>query len=156
MDTEKNFEEAKGDSVFKIPEKRLVALVGCSPLEVQKARYTLTEGFDFKKLGRSYFWTMQAAHAFASGILGSEAATILELRYDALAEAGVTEPVVLTVLRRKTANPHILLATDGSHVFRVRVKSKVNFRGDMLVNCKHVQADLYELVGNCPRQPGKY
>jgi len=67
-------------------------------------------------------------------------------------------PVLFTLLvhPRKTLNPHVIQAILDNKLCRVRVKTKTNFRPYMKVTCRHVGADLYELVGNCPRFPGKY
>ena len=70
---------------------------------------------------------------------------------------------------RVTRNPHIIEAfvpgTDPAlraNIVRVRVKNAANFRrtgGDgkpMTFPAAHVQADLYELVGACPRRVGRW
>lgn len=70
---------------------------------------------------------------------------------------------------RVTRNPHIIEAfvpgTDPAlrvNIVRVRVKNAAHFRrtgGDgkpMTFRAVHVQSDLYELVGACPRRVGRW
>jgi hypothetical protein len=57
---------------------------------------------------------------------------------------------------RKVTNLKIIMATDGTNLFRVRVKSAENFVIGMPIQCAHVAADLFELVGNCPRARGRW
>lgn len=59
---------------------------------------------------------------------------------------------------RVTINRHIILAknADGDEV-RVRVKDSANFVPAMTVRARFLQApDLFELVGRCPRQKGRW
>lgn len=67
-----------------------------------------------------------------------------------------TAPVDLTVTRL-TMNGRILLATDGrGATYRVRVKDATKFVPRMVIPCRHVAADVYELAVRMPRQKGKW
>lgn len=39
---------------------------------------------------------------------------------------------------------------------RVSVQNNVNFVPGMPIECRHVQADLWELIGRCPRSRGRW
>jgi len=41
-------------------------------------------------------------------------------------------------------------------IIRVMVPKADNFKKNMMLPCKQVQADLYELVGRCPRMKGRW
>lgn len=96
------------------------------------------------------------------------AAAVIQEATQAAAEAAGDVPVVLHVWRQ-TRNPKIIEAfrpgTDPmlrENVVRVRVKSSENFcrvGGDgkpMELPVVHLQSDLYELVGRCPRRKGRW
>jgi len=154
MDASQKIETQKEPLTFVIAEKDLPGLLGCPPDQPAEVRYLLEEGRDWQKVGRSIRWTLAAAREYATS-LGMDWRLVAGLG-DGAATPAAPVVTVLKTTARKTLNPHILLATDGAQLFRVRVRKKDNFRPGMEVRCTHVGADLYELIGNCPRFPGKY
>lgn len=80
--------------------------------------------------------------------------------------APLPEPETLLVWNCRLVNKKMLLAYkpdtdphDAKNILRVRVRSSENFvrfvHGEpMKLRARHVQADLYELVGPCPRRKG--
>jgi hypothetical protein len=67
-----------------------------------------------------------------------------------------SQPVPLTVSNR-CINPKLIIATaNNGDLVRVRVRDNQNFQKGMKVNAKQIQADLYELVGRCPRFKGRW
>jgi hypothetical protein len=42
------------------------------------------------------------------------------------------------------------------HELRVRVRHTLNFRAGMEMNCVHDQGAVWDLIGNCPRWPGRW
>jgi hypothetical protein len=65
-------------------------------------------------------------------------------------------PVLTLRVLRTVLNPHIILATDGHGILRVRVRSSANFLPNMEIPVRHVQGDLYELARPCPRARGRW
>lgn len=66
------------------------------------------------------------------------------------------KPVPLTVSAR-CQNPRLLLAkANTGDLVRVRVRDNQNFQIGMSLQAKQIQADLYELVGRCPRFKGRW
>jgi hypothetical protein len=157
MDTLKNFETQKG---FEWLEADLAARFGCPVAQLVKWRgLELVEGKDWERIKRQVHYTASAVKKTALAVAG--------LREEDLPWLGHPRPpvppvVTFKVYPMRTLNPHILLAQDGfvasgaPRLVRVRVKTKDNFRPGMEVRARHVGGDLYELVGHCPRFPGKY
>jgi hypothetical protein len=75
---------------------------------------------------------------------------------DTPAAAAPAALVVMLRIYKLVLNPHLVLATDGRKVFRVRVQSAANFMPGMEIPARHIQSDLYELARACPRRPGKW
>lgn len=55
-----------------------------------------------------------------------------------------------------TRNGQIVMATRGEELVRVRVRESRHFVPGMRMTCRHLQADLWELVGRCPRFRGRW
>jgi len=66
------------------------------------------------------------------------------------------------IVTRGCLNPRILVATlpgagkAQDQQVRVKVKSNVNFRPKMKLRARPIDAEFYELVGRCPRYPGRW
>lgn len=162
MSESENLIPLKGSSEFPFWEQDLARLFGVPSVELQKIRYAnLQEGVNFIRQSNRICYSKNAARATAA---------TLNLPLDNLPwlqepDATVTPrpayapPAValLTALPHRTANPHIIMAqNEKGVVVRVRVKNKENFRGGMKVQATLISADYYELVGHCPRYPGKF
>ncbi len=157
MDTAEKFETSKGAhgaEAFPVAEKGLPRLLGCQRDQPAKVRYLLEESPDRQKVGRSIRWTLAAVREYATS-RGMDWRLVAGLG-DGDATPAAPVVTVLKTTACKTLNPHILLATDGAQLLRVRVRKKDNFRPGMEVRCTRVSADLYDLIANCPRFPGKY
>lgn len=148
---------------FPWVEADLPGLLGCSREELTRLRQDmLTWGTDFILEKRRICLSTDALNRLLAAlglplvvqppekIAVPSPDTVMALRMVPVAV------VTFKVYPARTLNPHIILATDGKTLVRIRVKSKENFRGGMEVRCTHVQGDLYDLAGNCPRYPGKY
>ncbi len=135
-------------------EATVAERLGCSRNSLRAYRlHHFTDDKDFTKHNREIYWSVEAVRAVAEA-LGMELGDVSWLSEEKPAPPPVHE---LKVYPRKTLNPHIIMATHVTlGIVRVRVKAKVNFRAGMAVRCTHVGGDLFELVGNCPRFPGKY
>lgn len=149
MDTLENSETTKGFDGFPFVEADLPAQLGCSREKLAALRndlLTRNRDFTFHK-GRVCLSTFGLTRVL-------DALGLPEMI--ALPEKPAPGPVTFAVHPRKTLHRQILLATDGQRVVRVRVHSKENFRPGMKVTCTLIEGDLYQLVGRCPRSPGKY
>jgi len=132
---------------------------GLSVHVLAQLRYAnLLEDEDWVRVKNRVRYSTLAARKTGLDILG-----LTEVDLPWLAVVPVEPPThVFKVYSVRVPNPFILLATSGNGptgspvLLRVRVKTKTNFRPGMDVRVKHVAADLYELVGHCPRTPGKY
>ena len=148
---DENFQQKDAPTDFPWVENELPAVLGV-PLSLL-ARYRtqgLLEGIHFVRHRRRVCLSNQA---------------LALLRHALKLETPKNPPppppptVRLKTTPHKTLNPHIIMAClldDEKAVMRVRVKSKENFRAWMVIEARHLGADLYELVGNCPRFPGKF
>jgi len=67
-------------------------------------------------------------------------------------------PVIeeLTAINRPCRNRHLVFAKHGDQVVRVKVRSNKNFRAGMTFKARHLQEDLWELEGRCPRFRGRW
>jgi hypothetical protein len=151
--------------VFYIREASLVGKLNISRNDLLAIRTRLLqEGVHFAKIGRRVMLSEQGFGLVAKSLEMTAAEADKAVGYPdqenqkkpAQSANGCITPMLFKVTARKTANPHIVLASNGEVIVRVRVKNKENFRPGMVVRCEHVHADLYNLVGNCPRFPGKY
>lgn len=57
---------------------------------------------------------------------------------------------------RTVRNPRVVLARDGDKEAWVRVRDSKNFRPDMEIRATCIEGEMWELVGRCPRWPGKW
>jgi len=139
---------------FPWPEKELAERFGCSPASLQDFReHRMEQGVAWVKYKRHIFWSEFAVRSAA------EALGLVDAELTWLEREKTPAAVTLykfAVYPRRTMNPHIIMASGPKGLVRVRVKTKDNFRAGMEVRCVHVAGDLFELVGNCPRFPGKY
>ena len=60
------------------------------------------------------------------------------------------------VFSRKYTNPRVVGATLNGEVQRVRVQNNKNFRRGMILPCRYMQEDFWELARKCPRRPGRW
>jgi hypothetical protein len=60
------------------------------------------------------------------------------------------------IVKRLFPNRRLLEAYNGDQVVRVRVRDNANFRPKMPLKAKHAGGEFYELLGRCPRFPGRY
>jgi hypothetical protein len=166
MDAElKNENPTKDEGMFCIRESSLVGRLNISRNDLLAIRTRLLqEGVHYAKIKRRVMLSftgfamiaksLEMTRAEADKVTGNPSAE--NEKKPASGAAGCNAPVLFKVTARRTTNPHIVMASNGTLTVRVRVKTKQNFRPGMVVRCEHVQGDLYNLVGNCPRFPGKY
>lgn len=152
MKTPKKHEIQKSPPAFPHVENEMPAVLGIGlPALVLMRNELLVESVDFIRWRRRVCWSTEAYAKVADRLgfaLSQPKARVTELK----------KMVTLVVTAHKTLNPHIILAAvrGTTTLLRVRVKSKENFRPYMEVRTTHDSGDLYHLVGNCPRSPGKY
>lgn len=155
METSKNTQKSKTAPGFNWLESEQTGKFGCTQEALHAARAELlVEGKDFVR------WKRRVCLSDAGmlklwlsfGLPAGDAPTVAGDAKDEKKQA----LHILTVHPRKTLNPHVIQALLDGKLCRVRVKTKINFRPSMKVSCRHIGGDLYELVGNCPRFPGKY
>lgn len=105
------------------------------------------------ELIRGYLGSQNAKNAPARA--AGSAAGAITVTDDELA-APKSSTVTMLRVHKLVINPHILLASDGARVVRVRVQNTKNFRVGMEIPATHIQADLFELARACPRRPGQW
>lgn len=162
MSESENLVPLKGSSEFPFWEQDLARLFGVPPVELQKIRtLELVEGVNFIRLSNRICYSKNSARSTAVA-LRLPLENLPWLQEPATPETpqpAYTPPALalLTALPHRTANPHIIMAQNEKGVaVRVRVKNKENFRGGMKLQATLISADYYELVGHCPRYPGKF
>jgi len=145
-----------------ITERQLSEELGVSRQVVRNARRAL--GLEFAAAKNSTVLAQDEADA-VRGYVGCPPAdknapptgqepgvTVVD---DQVSAAAPGQVIALRCLRR-VLNPHILLATDGVAVMRVRVRHSENFMPGMSLPVRHIQGDLYELARPCPRSKGRW
>jgi hypothetical protein len=140
-------------------EQELSDRLGVSRAILKKMRGELLAD-DWSADGRSIRYTEEGVAAIV-GLLEKNAGgepTLTATVSDAL--AGGPGALVRLTASRKPVNPKILLCHVGEKnagpEVRCRVRSTVNFFRGMVFSAKHVEGTLYELVGRCPRFPGRW
>jgi len=165
MSPEGNPENPQTTKGFYIREASLVGRLNISRTDLLAIRNRLlTEGQHYARVGRRVMLSDEGFALVAKSLEmtpaeAHKAAPAGDPKNEKKpAGAAYTHDVmVYKVSPRATFNPHIVLAVNlVGQLVRVRVKSKTNFRPGMPIKCMQVQGDLYDLVGNCPRFPGKY
>jgi len=147
------------------PESKLSHVLGPSRNELRRLRVThLTEGVDWIVEKRRVVWTL-------SGVEKIRALLTLPPDQTASDPAGAVamvlpEAVELLVFNPRLTNKKMILCyrpgTDPlrhENLLRVRVRSNENFvrfvhGKPMVIKARHIQADMYELAGQCPRRKG--
>jgi hypothetical protein len=132
--------------------------LGREAMEVQR-KVLLVEGVDFVREKRHVALCYDSATRVlaACGVPASDVEAFLGVVMAPEPKNAAQEAVVLLKVHpRRVINAHVLLVTDGKSLFRLRVRNKENFRAGMDVRCEHISGDLYNLIGNAPRFPGKY
>lgn len=147
------------------PESKLSFVLGPSRNELRRLRgIHLQEGTDWLVEKRRVMWTL-------TGVEKIRAVLTLPPEKTAPVPAcavptGLPEPVTLLVYNARLVNKKLILAyapgTDPGvpkNILRVRVRSSENFMRfvhgkPMEIKARLVQADLYELAGQCPRRKG--
>lgn len=147
------------------PESKLSHVLGPSRNELRRLRgIHLLEGTDWIVEKRRVVWTLSGVEKIRAVLTLPPAQTAPETA-SALV-VSLPEPVTLLVHNARLVNKKLILAyapgtdpADAKNVLRVRVRSAENFMRfvhgkPMEIKARHVQADLYELAGQCPRRKG--
>jgi hypothetical protein len=146
-------------------EADVAARLGCTTAVLAKIRdgrlgAGIVKGADWTTFKRRICYSTAGVKTAASGLglMPGELSWLNPTDTPETAPPPPSVPVVtLRVSPRKTQNPYIILALDAEkRLCRVRVKTKDNFRPFMEIKVEHQAGDLYVLVGNCPRFPGKF
>jgi len=157
-------------------ESKVAGRLGLSRDNMRRFRLELlTEGVDYITSSKRIHLTSSAVEKLATALRvpapPAEATSAAEPDA-AISSADQPTPAIGTVrlcVWRQTKNPHIIEAffpeKDPAYrvnIVRVIVKKAANFiktGGDglpMTLPARHVQADLYELLGPCPRRMGRW
>ena len=147
------------NDLFPHSEIEVVAKSGISRTEIRSNRAALQEGVDFSFVKNRAMWSDKGIEGLCAKLC------IPPLALGDTTKKTAAEKTLL--FWRQTRNRHIIEAflpdtdpRERQNVLRVRVKDDANFRRidrtgkPMTLRAFHVQADLYELIGHCPRRPG--
>ena len=157
-------------------ESKVAGRLGLSRDNMRRMRSELlTEGADFITQSNRICLTAAAVEKIAAALrVPAPPVELTEANPApvAVVEKTIADAAIGTVrlcVWRQTKNPHIIEAfhpeKDPSHrsnIVRVIVKKAANFirvGGDgkpMTLPARHVRADLYELLGACPRRKGRW
>ena len=145
-------------------EAKLAKALGISRPEFKKLRKSyLKFEDDWQMLGNQVVITEAglvklSVHFAAVGIIGSQTG-IPETQVDYKPPTGEVNLVVKQVY----PNPRLLLCTSIGAIagqmpeqVRVRVPRNDNFRPKMTIKAHKLSDGFYELVGRCPRYPGRW
>lgn len=148
-----------------MPESKLSHVLGPSRNELRRLRgIHLVEGVDWLTEKRRVVWTLSGVQKIRAVLTLPPALTAPDPAGAVV--AGLPEPVTLLVHNPRLVNKKLILAyapgtdpNEPKNVLRVRVRSSENFMRfvhgkPMEIKVRHVQADLYELAGQCPRRKG--
>ena len=115
------------------------------------------EGAWWRKEGRDTIWTPDGLYAAceAFGIDDAILRDIVDHGEDGGQNPAIPDEVLVTVTGLPK-NLRILYADHEGEQIRVMVNSSENFILGMEIRAKHLQEDLYELVGRCPRSRGRW
>lgn len=143
------------------PESRLTHTFGISRNDLRALRQKiLTPKEDWFYEKRAVVYTLGGFEKIRAHL------AVGEIKSAQQAASALPEPVTLLVWNCRLVNKKIVLAylpdtdpRDAKNLLRVRVKSSENFTRfvngqPMPLKARHVQADLYELAGQCPRRKG--
>ena len=141
-------------------EAKLAKALGISRPEFKKLRKSLLEfETDWQMLGNQVVITEAGllklrVHLAAVGITGMAIATFPETQVD---HKPVDNGDVELVVKQVYPNPRLLLCHfPGGIQVRVRVPRNDNFRPKMTIKARKLTDGFYELVGRCPRYPGRW
>jgi hypothetical protein len=142
-----------------VDEERLALGLGLTRERLAEVRPT-----DARKNGRAVQVPVSAVETMCAMLgLGKAVArrALKEVAAEGVGEkeAGAGQGEAVLRVLRLTRNERIVMAEkkeapDGE--LRVRVHSNVNFVPGMELTGKHVQQDLWDLVGRCPRRRGMW
>jgi hypothetical protein len=126
-------------------DRQLAQLLGVGVGFVRDTRSKLTEGVHWQMEGPSVQWTAAGIQM----VLKSTGAPMDFLQ---------DEPtkIVVDPSTRNVRNTMIVMGNLKGERVRVRVRSNRNFIPGMEMPCRHLNTDLWELVGNCPRARGRW
>lgn len=161
----------QGDGVmpplFNVRESGVCSRLGLNKDELRAIRRSaLTEGADWIQHKKRICYS-QAGVEKVAAVVGGQASTLEQKAAgSAIAQeiAAIKEPVLVEVLvLRQTRHKQILEGyfpdTDPNDIakrIRIRVRDGRNFTKGMAVRVEHLGADLYQLVGRCPRSKGRW
>lgn len=147
------------------PESKLSHVLGPSRNELRRLRgIHLTEGIDWIVEKRRVVWTFSGVEKIRAVLTLPPAPTAPEAA-SAVATT-LPAPVTLLVHNARLVNNKLILAyapgtdpSDPKNILRVRVRSSENFMRfvhgkPMEIKARHLDADYYELAGQCPRRKG--
>lgn len=143
------------------PEARLTSVFGLSRNKLRALRVKiLVEGVDWKFEHRAASYADSGIQKIAAHLsLGRVASA-------PAASSALPDPITLLVWNPRLTNTRMILAyapdtdpQESKNILRVRVRSSENFvrfvhGKPMAIKARHIQADLYELAGQCPRRKG--
>lgn len=139
-------------------ETALAEFIGVSRNQLRDIRKSQPdmEGKYWEKDGRDITWLPDGLYA-ACSVLGVDESLLRDILEPASAEAAESaKKEVRVAVTRFTRNHQIMMAEHEGQEIRVRVNSSRNFLIGMEIPVAHVQEDLWELIGRCPRARGRW
>lgn len=139
-------------------ESKLAKSLGISRPEFKKLRKSLLEfEADWQMHGNQVVITEAGIVKLASHFEGGAVfAEVPEAKVDYHPPTGEVELIV----RQVYPNPRLLLCVfpveQSKEQVRVRVPRNDNFRPKMMIKASKLSDGFYELVGRCPRYPGRW
>lgn len=133
-------------------EARLAQVLGVARKKLPRFDYT------WKEMGGEIRLTLEGVIRVMEG-LGQEVAYDLEYVSKKALVPGLSPPLVPKKARlmvtQVTRNRHIVLAQENpdQDEQRVQVRDGRKFAVGMVLECQHVEDDLWELIGRAPRGP---
>jgi hypothetical protein len=138
-----------------ILERDLAGKLGVTRDVLRDLRKRVLEAEDFAQQGRDVMIHADGVAKITGALAEKNGA---EKKAVAI-EIDDEESFVLLV-HKLPPNRRIVLAkkeeADDEQVMRVRVRDNGHFVPGMRLRCRHLDGDLYELVGRCPRFKGRY
>lgn len=137
-----------------IPENEIASSAGVSLERVRQLRHDLPPE-KIKKEGRRVWIARSALAGLVAGISGDAAVMTLEPKKNAATGLLSANPDCAVVKVVKIPmNPRIVLAEHEGRTVRVRVRDSKKYWPGLLVQCRWVDTDLLERIGNDPRWKG--
>lgn len=148
---------------FTTKESTLARTMGIPRGALRTARAKLLEGTDWKLIQNTVLYSENGMKRLERVLTGQSMSPGAEKKGMAakepskpLVEPPATPEEKKGVVTALTRNRQILMAEIDGETCRVRVRSSENFVAGMQLTVQHIDEDLYEFTGRCPRSRGRW